>query len=381
MPVEKALTLVAGALDGSGDALLPVPPDDPSGDRLAALEPLSPLRPGEDDDADPTALVLATSGSTGVPKGALLHRSALVSSARATHARLGGPGTWLLALAAHHVAGVQVLVRSLVAGTEPEVLDLASGFHTAAFVEATARLRQRAAGRRYTSLVPTQLSRLLDAGPDAVDALGSFDAVLVGGQATPPLMVERARAAGVRLVTTYGMSETCGGCVYDGSPLDGVDVRCADDGRVSIAGPVLARGYRLRPADPAFANGWFCTDDIGTLDGGTLRIRGRADDVLVTGGLKVSPSTIEAVLADLPQVREGVVVGIADAEWGQIVVAVVVPREPSAPPTLQQVRAFVAARLGPESAPRHLVVVDRLPTRGPGKPDRQALVAMLDAER
>lgn len=376
LPVTRALALVAEALGGTGDALLPLPPDEPGRRALAALRPDTALQPGEDDDADPTALVVATSGSTGTPRGALLAASALQASARATHERLGGPGTWLLALPAHHVAGVQVLVRSVVAGTAPTVLDLRGGFTPDGFVAATGR--HRAPGRRYTALVPTQLVRLLDAGPGPVAALASYDAVLVGAAATPAALRARALAAGVRVVTTYGMSETCGGCVYDGSPLDGVRVDLDPDGRVLLGGPVVARGYRLQPQAPQFfeADGWrwLRTDDLGELVDGRLRVTGRADDVIVTGGLKVSPHAVEAVLTAMPEVSECLVVGVPDAQWGQVVVAVLVVG--ANPPVLQHVRDAVTGALGAAAAPRRIVVVDRLPLRGPGKPDHRAAAAL-----
>ncbi|MEO7745341.1 MAG: o-succinylbenzoate--CoA ligase [Actinomycetota bacterium] len=378
LPIAEAVAAVASALDGSGDALLPLPPDAAGAHGLDALEPGTALRPGEDDDADPTALVLATSGSTGTPKGALLQASALTASATATHARLGGPGTWLLTLAPHHVAGVQVLVRSSLAGTVPAVVDLAGGFSTDAFVRATDGLVRRTDGRRYTALVPTQLVRLLDAGPAAVAAVASYDAVLVGAAATPPTLLARARTAGVRVVTTYGMSETCGGCVYDGTPLADVEVDL-EDGRILLGGPVVARGYRLRPNADAFVElggrRWFRTDDLGELVDGRLRVTGRADDVIVTGGLKISPVAVEAVISGLPEVSECVVVGVPDAEWGQSVVAVVVANGQQTV-VLQQLRAAVTAVLGPAAAPRRLVLVEQLPLRGPGKPDRAAVAAL-----
>ncbi len=372
LAVGQALDLVRAALDGSGDALLPLPPDASGRAALAVLQPGTALAPGEDDEADPTALVLATSGSTGPPKGALLPASALLASARATLDRLGGPGTWLLALAPHHVAGVQVLVRSVVGGTEPGVLDLSNGFSPNGFVSATTMLQ--AADRRYTALVPTQLMRLLDAGPDAVAALASYDGVLVGAAATPAPLLARAHEAGVRVVTTYGMSETCGGCVYDGLALDGVRVDLDDTGRVLLGGAVVARGYRSRPHSPEFTERdgcrWFRTDDLALIESdGRLQVTGRTDDVIVTGGLKVSPYAVEAVIAAMPGVREVVVVGVPDDEWGQLVVAVVVAS--TATIVLQQVRDAVSQSLGPAAAPRRLVLVDQLPLRGPGKPDRR----------
>jgi len=390
--VRGLLPALAAALAGDGPALLPHPDGEPP---APSLRPGDPLEPGEDDAADPTAVVVATSGTTGSPKGALLPASALLASAAATHDRLGGPGRWLLALPAAHVAGIQVLVRSLVGGTEPEVLDLSGGFRVDRFVAAA---RTTSGPRRYTALVPTQLIRLLDGGPDAVAALAGFDAVLVGGAATPARLRERAAAAGVRLVTTYGMSETCGGCVYDGRPLDGVQVRLGtlpdggpdgdsavpDGARVWLGGPMTARGYRGDPAAgaEAFRTGgrglrWYRTSDTGRwADGGRLEITGRLDGVLVTGGVKVSPGLVEAAVLGVPGVAEATVVGVEDTEWGQRVVAAVVPVAGLPAPDLAAVRARVAAELGPHAAPRQLLVLDRLPLRGPGKPDLAALTRL-----
>jgi o-succinylbenzoate---CoA ligase len=366
------LPVLRAALRGDGPALLPHAADAPPPDGLGAGEPLAA---GEDDDADPTVAVLATSGSTGRPKGALLPASALLASASATHDRLGGSGRWLLALPAHHVAGLQVLVRSLIGGADPAVVDLRGGFDPAAFTAAASGLR---GPRRYTALVPTQLRRLLDAGPAARDALAGFDAVLVGGAAAAAPLLAEARAAGVRVVTTYGMSETCGGCVYDGRPLDGVQVAVGGDGRIRLGGPVLARGYRGGDPDGAFtADGWFRTDDAGALDaGGTLTVLGRLDDMIVTGGLKVSPAVVEAALLALPGVREAAVVGVPDREWGERVVAFLVAGADGAAPALDDVRRLVGDRAGRHAAPHQVLVIDRLPLRGPGKPDRARLRTM-----
>ena len=377
LPLPEALDLLTAALDGTGDAILPTA-DDPAAARAReALEAGTPLRDGEDDDADPTAVVVATSGSTGEPKGVLLQSSALHASATATQARLGGAGHWLLALAPHHVAGAQVLLRSVAGGTVPEVLDLHEGFRVDRFARAALALRERAPGRRYTALVPTQLVRLLDAGPDAGAALRTFDAVLLGGAAATPALLARAREVGVRVVTTYGMSETCGGCVYDGVPLDGVQVRVGD--RIRLGGPVVARGYRLHPESPKFLQRnetrWFETDDVGSLDDGRLTVHGRADDVIVTGGKKVSPQAVEAVLAELPGVRECLVVGVPDVEWGERVVAVVVGDA-----ALKTLHDRATERLGSAAAPRAVVHVAELPHKTLGKPDRTA-AAHLARER
>ncbi len=362
------LRALPAALNGQGPALLPHPAGTPA---HPALGPGSALAAGEDEEQDPTAVVLATSGSTGAPKGALLPASALLASASATHDRLGGPGHWLLAMPAVHVAGVQVLVRSLVAGVDPVCLDLSAGFQEEAFGRAAGRLR---GPRRYAALVPTQLVRLLETGGDALAALAGLDAVLIGGAATPPALRERAERAGVRLVTTYGMSETSGGCVYDGRPLDGVRVRL-EQGRIVLGGSTVARGHRGLGRFPLDRDGtrWFATDDLGEWDGEQLFVHGRADDVIVTGGLKVAPTVVEACLAELAGVGEVVVVGVPDEQWGARVVAAVVPAPQRPAPTLADLREHVRARLGAEAAPRQLVLLDGLPLRGPGKPDRAAL--------
>ncbi|WP_328294576.1 o-succinylbenzoate--CoA ligase [Kineococcus sp. NBC_00420] len=329
----------------------------------------TPLAPGEDDPDDPTAVVVATSGSTGTPKGALLPAGALRASAAATAQRLApgdGRQQWVLALPAHHVAGLQVLLRSVRAGTEPVVL--APGPFTAeAFVAATTATTGT---HLLTSLVPTQLVRLLDAGEEARAALARYRAVLVGSAATPTALLERARAAGIRVVTTYGSSETSGGCVYDGVPLPGV-VPALEDGRLTLTGPVLARGYRGMPGHAAFAGGAFRTDDTAVLEGGRVRVLGRVDDLITTGGLKVAPGLVEEALTGLAGVGEVVVVGVPDPEWGQRIVAVIVASGTA--PSLEQVRARVSAVVARHAAPRQLLLLEELPLRGPGKPDRTRL--------
>jgi O-succinylbenzoic acid--CoA ligase len=363
-PVDNSAIVAAleAALDG-GPAVLPLSPTDPRADELrAAMAPEEPTLPG-------TAVVVATSGSTGVPKGVELSAAALKASAAATHARLGGPGQWLLTLPAQHIAGVQVIVRSLLAGTRP----VSRGAQT--FAEAVASMNST---RRYTSLVPTQLLRLLD-DPMGLDALRTFDAVLVGGAATQLTLLDRARVAGVRVHTTYGMSETAGGCVYDGVPLDGVRVRLTD-GVIELAGPVLASGYRRDPAATAsaFADGWFRTTDLGMLhDDGSLEVLGRADFMINTGGVKVSPTAVEAVLAAQPGVAEVCVVDLPDDEWGQLVAAVVVPMDPGQPPDVADLRAAVRARLGGPATPKVVRFADALPLQGPGKVNRIGVKAIL----
>ena len=360
VPAEHGPALVGAltaALADTGPAVLPLPPE-PTGSRLAAAV-RSALGPGPTDPVGVVdgrvVLVVPTSGSTGAPKGVLLTAAALHASADATAARLGGHGRWLLALPVTHIAGLQVVLRSLRAGTEPVAVPPGD---PAAFAAGTGALGP---GRRYTALVPTQLRRLLDAG--AADALRTYDAVLLGGAAAPGPLLAEARAAGVRVVVTYGMSETAGGCVYDGVPLDGTTV-ALDDGRIVLAGPTVALGYA---GGPEFG-GRIRTADLGRFDTGRLVVLGRADDVIVTGGENVDPAAVEAALAELPAVREAGVVGVADAEWGQRVVAAVVGTL-----TLAEARAHVAARVAPAAAPRELHLLPALPLLPSGKLDRAAL--------
>lgn len=390
-PDDAAAALVralAAALDGSGPALAPVAGDAPSPDL--------PDRVPAD-----VALVLTTSGSTGVPRHVLLDAAALRASAAATRECLGGPARWVLALPPAHVAGVQVLVRSVLDGTSPVVVP-PGPFDPRALADAV-----RAAGAGgvgggtdvdgtdvggdvavRTSLVPTQLHRVVSTArtgalpADDLAALRALDAVLVGGAAIDPALLDAARDLGLRVVTTYGMTETCGGCVYDGVPLAGVRVRAGTREApdvVRVAGPVLARGY-LPADDGAFevddGARWLVTRDLGALDSGRLSVLGRVDDVIVTGGYKVAPAAVEAALAGVPGVGQVCVVGVADEQWGRAVVAVVVPD--AAPPALADLRA-AARTLGRAAAPHHLLLTDALPERGPGKVDRAAVAAWADA--
>jgi O-succinylbenzoic acid--CoA ligase len=333
---------------------------------------------------DDLAVVVGTSGSTGSPKLAMLGAAALGASAHATHERLGGPGQWLLTLPAGHVAGLQVLLRGIDAGTEPVAMDLSNGFSPGAFAAAVRRLDP--GHRHYTSLVPTQLVRLLD-DPSGRAALASLDGVLVGGAATPPSLRRRAQAAGVRVVTTYGMSETCGGCVYDGRPLTGAEVRVDEEGRIHLGGTTLAHGYLGRPdltfrafaVDPDGSR-WFRTDDGGRLDeDGRLHVEGRLDDVVVTGGMKVAPRPVEEAAAEhVPGVREAVVVGTPDPEWGQAVSLLVVPEVGARPLSVVEVREHLRGHLPDHALPRRVTAAPAVPLRGPGKPDRAAVAALFD---
>ena len=310
---------------------------------------------GVDDDV---ALVVATSGSTGAPKGVELTHAALHASTSASLARLGcnRGERWALVLPTHHIAGLQVLFRSWELGTEAQVADdLAS-------VDA-----------EHVSVVPTQLHRALEAGVD----MARFSTVLIGGSGAPDGLLDRARDAGAQLVTSYGMSETCGGCVYDGVPLNGVDVEVAD-GAVRIRGPVLLKRYRGPRADapldpPLDSNGWFTTADRGRLIDGHLEVLGRADDVIVTGGENVPATAVTNVLRAHPAVADAAVYPIADVDWGHVVAAAIVPTDPTDAPTLTNLREHVRKELPASHVPKRLRVIDRIPRTDLGKLDRQHL--------
>ncbi|MGO4785630.1 AMP-binding protein [Cryobacterium sp. W22_MBD10_FK3] len=363
------LTELRLALSASGDALLPVP----------ATEVAESSRP---DRLGPVprrvAVVIETSGSTAAPKRVMLSTDALLASAAASSVALGGDGQWLLALPAHYIAGVQVLVRSIAAGTEPVLLP-PGHFDPAVFAEYAGRLVEPL---RFTSLVPVQLARLLDAAADnpaILAVLTRFTGILVGGQAVSPALIERAVLLGVRVLRTYGSSETAGGCVYDGVPIGNTVVR-AVDGQLEISGSVLADGYlgdeertRDRFVDDRGLR-WYRTGDLGAVAAdGTVSVTGRADNVIISGGEKVSLDAVEALVRALPGLSEAVVVRSGDPVWGQVPVVVLAAAEP---PDLDQVRAAVALRLGPAARPACLVLVEALPLLASGKPDRQALEAL-----
>lgn len=355
--IAAVLAALRRALTG-GPTFLPLPDTALAGRLLAAARP--------DDSLAGVALLVPTSGSTGTPKLVELTPAALLASATATHGALGGPGQWLLATSPTHIAGVQVLVRSIVAGSDPVVLE-SDSFRPEPFVAAT---RALTGPRRYTALVPTQLGRLL-ADPAATAALTSYHAVLVGGAATPTAVLRAALAAGVAVRTTYGMSETAGGCVYDGVPLPGVGISIDDTGRIRLSGPTLARGYRGEPelTAAALVAGQFLTADAGRIDHGRLTVLGRLDDVMNTGGQKVYPGAVEAVLRRQPGVHDVVVAGVPDPEWGQAVTAWVVGHADA--PAL---REAVRGELGPAAVPKTIYRLAAIPLLGSGKPDRRGLV-------
>lgn len=349
-------------------SLLPVPLHDAA--RSSILR--NSQRAGE--AIDPSiALVVGTSGSTGTPKGAQLTPDNLIRSAEATHKYLGGAGQWLLAMPAHHIAGLQVLLRSLVADTTPICVDVTEGFEVEAFARGAEQLTGDCA---YTALVPLQLAKAMDS-ERGIDALRLFDAILIGGASLNPQLAARAKEAGINIVTTYGSSETAGGCVYNGEPIPGAQV-AIKDGRVFLGGPMIAHGYRNAPDHEAFATpGWFATSDGGELIDGRLHLTGRLDTVIDSGGLKLHPEVVEQELLAIPGVTGACVVGIPHPRLGQAIVAAY---EGTA--TLGDIMdglgdAEDAGRLSHWQIPKDFKKVEALPLTGPGKVDRQGVVKLF----
>ena len=320
-----------------GDAVLPIDPRLPRPAAEALLEAMRIDEPVDDDDA----LVVATSGTTGEPKGAVLTHAAVRASASATSARLGvDPATdrWLSVLPLAHVGGLSVVTRALLTET-PLTFDPDDGAAT------------------LVSMVATQVRR---------SDVSRFRWVVVGG-ATPPSDLP------ANTVTTYGMTETGSGVVYDGVALEGVEVRSVD-GELHVRAPMLLRAYR-DGTDPKDADGWLRTGDAGAVEGDRVVVHGRIGDVIVTGGEKVWPDPVEAALRGVPGVADVAVAGVADDEWGQRVVAFVVAGDVT--PTLDELRDAVKAMLPAYAAPKQVVLLDVLPRTAIGKVQRAQLVSRL----
>ena len=413
---------------------------------------------GQTESPESIALVVGTSGSTGAPKQTALSVRALRASARATErffadypsagsakpqrATSEVPAQWLLALPAHYVAGAQVLARSALAGTTPVVAASVTdgvSFTPEVFLNAAERL---SCARRFVSLVPTQVHKLLEAaeanpalGSEIYDALGQFTGILLGGAPASASLLAAARELGLNVVTTYGSAETAGGCVYSGTALPGVRLRVIPEdaglldssvagdaadtrrGGVSAEGPSnigciwlggehLASGYMgdsARTASHFFVDAdgcrWYRTDDYGSLTPSTpnapedegapmLNIVGRSDDVIITGGVKVSARAVAAVLESHPAVREAAVMGIPDARWGSAVAAAITLRGVSAAQsasdapraTYNMLREFCTDKLGAAGTPKYLRIFADFPTASTGKPDLRAIYSMLYRE-
>jgi len=325
----------------AGHAVFPLDHRVPEPTRFRLLDA---VHAADDVDAG-DALVLATSGTTGDPRGVVLTHEAVGASAAATSNRLGvdrATDRWLACLPLAHVGGLSVVTRALITGTR---LVTHTGFDAAAVTAAAHD------GATLVALVPTALGRIDPA---------LFRRIVLGGSAPPA-------ALPTNVTTTYGMTETGSGIVYDGLPLDGVDIAIDRDGQILVRGPMLLRCYR-DGTDPKDPDGWLATGDAGdwTPDR-RLIVRGRMADLIITGGENVWPAAVEAILAEHPAVAEVVVIGRPDAEWGERVVAVVVPARAGDPPTLDELRGFVRERLASWAAPRELELVTSLPRTSIGK--------------
>jgi O-succinylbenzoic acid--CoA ligase len=310
------------------------------------------------------ALIVHTSGTGGVPKLVQFDRraidAAVASSALALEAT--PDDAWVCCLPLAHVGGLLVLLRGLLLGAPVRVLRSFDPPAVAAHTDAS-----------FVSLVPTMLLRLLEHGVD----LSGFRAILVGGAHLSPAVREPAERSGARVIETYGLTESCGGVVYDGLPLPGTEVRIDPDGGIELRGPTMMLGYRFDPVGTAAAftpDGWLRPGDAGEIDAeGRLHVVGRVDDLINTGGERVWPDEVEAVLRDHPKVAEVAVGGRLDREWGQRVAAWVVPVDAEDPPTLEELRTFVSTRIARHKAPRELIVVQELPRTFSGKVRRAAL--------
>ena len=311
------------------------------------------------------ALLVETSGTSAAPKRVALSADAILASAAASASAIGGEGQWLLALPVHYIAGLNVLARSIASRTDPVVLG-SGPFDPLAFAAAAERMD---AARRYTALVPSQLGRLL-ATEQTHDVLRRFDRILIGGQSTPGTLANRAEELGIRLTRTYGSSETCGGCVYDGVPIGNTTARI-QDGEIELGGSVLADGYlgdEERTAASFATDGatrWYRTGDAGAITDGILTVTGRLDDVIISGGIKVSLADVEREVRGIPGQSDAVVVRAQSERWGEVPVVVT-----EVPIELEEVRASVAGRLGVAAAPARVVEVQRIPQLASGKPDR-----------
>lgn len=377
---------LAAALAGSGPAVALLPGTGSAAYRAAIA---AAVRPGDPVPAG-VAVVAATSGSTGEPAGVLLPGTALRAAAAGFAALTGRPHghRWVAALPLHHAGGLMVAVRAVVAGSDPVAVDSLGGagpFTVAGFAAATAaaRARSEADGRPLAvSLVPPMLAALDAAGAAGWDLLAEYDAVLVGGGASPRDLIDRALSMGVHVRRSYGMTETCGGAVFDGWPLDGVTVAAGPDGRLRVCGPQVAVGYRddRHPERWVEARGVRCflTDDLGEVGpDGSVSVHGRVDDVVQVGGASVSLGAVARVLRTDPRVADAQVVAVPDRAFGASPVAMVVPVAGAL--TQGDVPALadlVAAALGRAARPRAVALLPALPMLESGKPDRAALAAI-----
>ncbi len=367
-PRVRAADLVRAAWD-AGEAITVIDPAAPPAAVARVLDALAPTHlvdesgrhalPGGVPVPEGTAAVVVTSGTTGTPKGVELTDAGATATARGWAGAMGHEPDdhWFLSLPLHHVAGLAVLARSRVTGARVTVVE---GFSLETVAAAPGEI-----GATLVSVVPTMLGRLVDAGMP----MHEYRGVVTGGAPLAPSLRARADAAGVALYDAYGQSETWGGCVANGIPIPGAAARLGPADEIELSGAMVMRDYRRDPeaSRQAFTHdGWLRTGDVGRFAAdGRLEVVDRLRDLVITGGVNVSPVEVEHVLAEHPDVADVAVVGAPDAEWGERVVAHVVPTDPSAPPTLDALRAFARERLTAPKLPRELVLVAVVP-RSPG---------------
>ena len=345
-----ALLAVTDALAGKHTLFITAP-------ETSGLMPETHGLPASVDDS--VAFVVETSGSTGTPKRIELSAAAALAGAQASAARLGGSGQWLLALPINYVAGLNVLIRSAVAETQPVMMNTAVSFTAEAFVRSASLM---SGSKKLTALVPTQLSRLAVAAEQdesVLRALTSFDAILVGGQASSAQLIDSLREQGVNVVETYGSAETFGGVVYDGSALDGVRVEIVGDSRIQISTAEL---------------GNVLMSDLGEIVDGKLRVLGRADRVLISGGIKISLDRVEAISRDIAGVVEIAAAAIEDAEWGERVGILYL----GSPEVADEIAIRLADDLGPAAKPLRIIRADRVPKLSSGKHDLLAIKQLFE---
>jgi o-succinylbenzoate---CoA ligase len=322
--------------------------------------------------------IVATSGSSGVPKGVVLSRRAVAAACEASAAHLGwrGGDRWLLCMPPAHVGGLSIPLRTL-AGRRATVCGPPGSFEP----QAVMRVVEEGAVT-LMSLVPTMLARLLSTGWAPPPSLR---AVLLGGAGAPASLLHLARERGVPVLATYGMTETCAQVTTQipgappsplegaGPPLPGVQVRVVD-GEIQVQASSLFSGYASQAdAPPLTHDGFLRTGDAGFLDAdGRLHVSGRLDDRIITGGENVDPLEVEQSVLALGGLRAACVFGVPDATWGQVVAAALVPEEGTDRAALE---GRMAVELAPHRRPRRLFWVDDLPTTVSGKVDRRAAAA------
>ena len=374
--IDALIEPLRAALDGRGPAIAPVPvtsvtvSDDYVGRLLRALRPDDPDAPLEFDDI---AVVLATSGSTGDPRGVLHTAASLTAMTDAVQG--GARPQWIVALPVTSMGGFNVLIRALASDHSPIALASIGGAQPFTPADFAAAVERAQTDDIRVSLVAAQVRRLL--GDDAgIEALRTCREVLVGAGPTPDSLVETARALGITLTRTYGATETAGGCVFEGRPLPGVTVRIedGDPGHVVIDGPMLARGYRCDPVRTAaqFTPTGYRTMDLGTMRDGLLTLHGRIDDVIAINGINVSPGAVERVIAECPDVAGAAIIVLPGTE--PELAAIVVVREAQPAGLRERLMADVERELGRIAVPRRFATVAQLPLLPNGKLDRARLV-------